>query len=103
MATPSKYPDKHILKVEDYTMDFSAVTSLSLSNPQCTIRVASGIDAAPAAMLSGSPVLVGGIVKQRIQGGVVGVTYTLTFVVTAADGRVYPDTVDLTVVDRALG
>jgi len=56
----------------------------TLSTASVTIAVYSGTDASPANMLLGSPTITGNTITQNVQGGVVGVTYELTFTATTS-------------------
>jgi hypothetical protein len=59
---------------------------VTLSLPTVTCVVLSGVDASPAAVLVGSPTVVGTTVVQKIQPGVVGCVYKLNAFVSDSSG-----------------
>jgi len=82
---------------EYFTVDFVrqlATGDTITAASACTVAVLEGTDANPSAMLLGSPVVLGSLVSQELQGGVAGVRYTLTFSVTTAQGETLPFTGD---------
>lgn len=58
----------------------------SISGATATASVWAGVDADPAAVLSGSPTVSGLIVTQGLTGGVAGVIYKVQIAATASDG-----------------
>lgn len=85
-----------------YSTDFSALLSAgeTLSTATASLRVTSGTDAAPSAMLSGLPVITGSIVSQLVIGGVAGSTYLLGISVTTSTGQVFVEAAQLDVLER---
>jgi hypothetical protein len=65
------------------------------------IRVVQGVDAAPSALLLGSPTIVGTTVQQWIQAGVLGVVYRLSFTSDTSIGKRLVEAGDLRIVARA--
>ena len=61
----------------------------TISGASVSATVFSGIDATPAALILGTPTIVGGVVTQNIQGGVPGVIYLLSCVVAASNAHNY--------------
>jgi phage gp36-like protein len=57
--------------------EFNFAPWTSVSSPVVTITLIEGVDADPTLMLVGSPTVVGGVVRQRLQGGVDGALYGL--------------------------
>lgn len=76
------FPSKHPSATFGIEIDFGQY-SIALASASVAITVQSGIDAAPASVLSGSAQIVGGKVRQRVMGGVAGVRYLLTVSGTA--------------------
>lgn len=93
MALKPKDPAESIV----VTFDFSA-NAISVSAPVVSVRVISGTDAAPSALLSGSPQVQGATVLQRIVGGVSGVWYELRCQADDPSGNRWVATDDLPVV-----
>lgn len=84
---PATFSPKDPAEVVTLGFDFAALApGLALSAPAVSATVATGTDAAPAALLSGAATIEGTRVLQRVQGGLAGVTYTLRAQVDAADG-----------------
>lgn len=85
-----------------YSIDFSALlgTGETLGTASASMRVTSGTDAAPSAMLSGLPVITGSIVSQLVIGGVAGSTYLLGISVTTSTGQTFVEAAPLKVLDR---
>ena len=68
------------------TFDFSALSTTAI-NPTVTASVDSGLpDLNPAAMLSGTPQVVGAKVLQLVTLGQAGTSYEFSCAITAADG-----------------
>lgn len=87
LTTPSFSP-KDPGETVFLAFDFSALmtTGLTLSTPVCTAVTRSGTDAAPSAVLSGSPTITGSKLVQRVTGGVALATYAIKAQVDASDG-----------------
>lgn len=85
---------------EQFTFDFSNVlaTSETISTASMVVTVQDGTDATPSAILSGSPVINGSRVAQRIYNGLDGVTYRLALSVTTSLTNVYTSVADLPVI-----
>lgn len=67
------------------TFDFSALlSSISAATVQC--KVIFGADATPAAILSGSAVIAGNVVRQVVIGGVDSVVYSIRCQATGPEG-----------------
>ena len=64
---------------EQFTFDFTPVlgTSETLTAATCVVEVKEGTDSNPSAIMSGTPIINGTKVAQRIYGGLDGVTYRL--------------------------
>jgi hypothetical protein len=54
-----------------------------------TVQVFTGVDANPAAILSGAPTITNNVAQQKIVGGVPGVVYLLTFAARSSVNAVY--------------
>jgi hypothetical protein len=68
----------------DFTDEVDASATLTSPTVVCTVH--KGTDPTPANVLVGSPVVSGKEVHQKVQPGVVGVTYKLRTVVTDSSG-----------------
>ena len=66
----------------DFAVDLA--TGETISTAPFTMAVVEGTDASPSSMLSGSPAISGTEVRQRVVGGVVGVTYELSCTITTS-------------------
>lgn len=80
-----KYPAEII----PYTFDFAKLTTAPISPVVAVARHSGNADANPAALLSGSPQVIGSQVRQKITGGVAGTNYTITCQVDTAAGERY--------------
>lgn len=76
---------------ELFYFDFSQVLgdSETISTANCTVEVASGTDASPSSIKSGSMVISLAQVSQRILGGVSGATYRLITTITTSNSNTY--------------
>lgn len=87
----TRWPDKDPNEQVNVAFDFSAATA-SVSSPTISVSVrwqyGPTADATPAAILSGTPTIVGAVVYQRVIGGVDKVDYLLTCTATSAAGEV---------------
>ena len=85
---------------EQFTFDFTPVlgTSETLTAATCVVEVKEGTDSNPSAIMSGTPVISGTKVAQRIYGGLDGVTYRLEMTVTTSATNVYTLVGDLPVI-----
>lgn len=89
MSFNDSFGAKDTASNEVFAFDFTDMLEdlgLTIQSQSVTISVISGVDAASAAMLSGSPQLSGNVVKQRVINGVAGVSYHLRCLVTLSDG-----------------
>lgn len=84
---------------ELFTFDFSPIlrSGETISTASCSVEVKDGEDPNPNAILSGSAQISGGLVVQRVFGGVNGVTYRLVMTVTTSLTNVYTLVGDLPV------
>jgi hypothetical protein len=85
MALSNKDPAETVT----VTFDFSALTPSPAAPAVSVLQVGGTQDANPAALLLGSPVIMGAKVLQQITGGLDGATYDLRCEATATDGSVY--------------
>ena len=85
-----------------YGIDFSNLlgSGETITSATASMRVVSGTDAAPSAMLSGSPVVNGGIVSHKLTGGVAGVVYLLGLTIYTSAGQTIIEAAPLTVRER---
>lgn len=85
---------------EQFTFDFSNVlgTGETISSAAMSVEVKDGTDSNPSAILSGSPVISGNRVAQRIYGGLDGVTYRLVLSIVTSATNVYTTVADLPVI-----
>jgi len=90
-----------------YGMDFykkCALSGSTVSSAVASVLVASGVDANPAALLSGGVSLSNGatnvqtMVSQTLLGGIPGVVYVLKIVATCSDGQILEGQAQLPVV-----
>lgn len=85
VVNPSKTPGSII------TIQFNFISELingaSISGATLDVEVLSGVDASPAAILDGSYTTSGGIVFQKLTGGVPGVIYQVTCFATLSNGN----------------
>lgn len=74
---------------EFFTVDFSRQIAVgtTLSSATVTMKVISGTDANPSAMISGSAVISGANVSQKLIGGVDGVRYAATYLAVTSAGE----------------
>jgi hypothetical protein len=80
------FSPKAPVEIVTLTFDFSALTG-GVTNALLTVAASIGVDAAPAAILSGMPQVSGAKVLQKVQGGLSGVHYELTCQVDTSDGE----------------
>lgn len=82
---------KGTAEVVDLEADFLSQLILgeTVLAASCSVVVHSGEDPNPSAMLSGVPSIAGSIVTQKIQGGVAGVIYTVSFAIRTSLVNVY--------------
>jgi len=77
---------------EKFWISFNYASELesgeTIASVSLTIEVTNGVDATPAAVMSGSPVIQTGDVVQLIQGGVARVTYAFLCLATTSAGRI---------------
>lgn len=73
-------------EIKAVRFDFSSETALTLSSPVVSLRVLSGTDATPQAMLSGVPAVVGLEVVQKLAPTVGGCTYEIWAFANDSDG-----------------
>jgi hypothetical protein len=71
--------------------DYASFNAGAPSSPEVTIAPRIGTDPAAAAMLQGSPIVVGSRVLQRIAGGVAGVEYEVRCLADVGGDRVLID------------
>lgn len=87
---PISFDAKDPAEVVTLAFDFAALSgALALSAPVVSVTVASGTDASPSAILSGAASVSGTQVLQRVQAGVLQVTYKLKAQIDLADGSRY--------------
>jgi hypothetical protein len=85
MALSSKDPQETVI----VTFDFTALAT-AISNPSvASTCIAGTLDANPAAILQGAPIVSSTRVMQQVTGGLDGATYDLRCQATAQDGSVY--------------
>ena len=84
---PPKDAEEKIPFVFNFQPDME--TSESISSALLTVAVVAGADGNPAAMLDGASSIVGGLVRQRIMGGITGNTYRVRCKVTLSSGNVF--------------
>lgn len=84
--TREKHPEE-VWDIEFDVTDFVPVGE-TISTAVFEPVVLSGTDASPGGMLSGNSVINGGKVKQRVIGGVVGVTYLFNLKLTFSNGAI---------------
>lgn len=84
------FEGKLIGETSSLVFDFLSVlpAGVTISSASVTASTYSGTDAAPSAILSGSPTISGSKVTQKVTVGVLGVTYLLLASATLSDGQV---------------
>ena len=84
---------------ELFTFNYSQVLdpAETISSATCTAITLNGIDPTPSAILSGTPVISGSNVSQRVYNGLNEVTYRLEMTATTSYGNVYTAIGDLPV------
>lgn len=87
--TNPAFDSKDPSEVVTLGFDFTALTDAPAAPTVTITRHSGSADAAPQQMLSGSPVLSGGKVLQRVISGVAGANYLLRCQVDAPDGSRY--------------
>jgi hypothetical protein len=70
----------------DFTASLSGGESVVSATVAC--ETFQGVDAAPAALLSGTPQILSPVVTHKVQGGLDGVTYALRCAATTSSARV---------------
>jgi hypothetical protein len=82
------FDPKHPSASDVFAVDFAADLAAGETLTGATFAIAAvvGIDAAASSMLSGAASVVGTQARQRIVGGVAGVTYDVRAVVTTSAG-----------------
>jgi len=85
-----------------YGIDFAALlaTGETISSATVALRVTKGTDLAPAAMLSGSAVIDGSAVKQKLTGGVAGAVYQLGISIVTSNGQTFVEAAPLQIIER---
>ena len=84
---PAKDPAEVLVAAFDYSDDLDAGETIASALLSASVQL--GLDADPAALLSGLPTISAGVVLQPFHGGVDGVIYTLRCVATLdPSGRV---------------
>lgn len=83
-------PPKRPIEREFFAFDYRALLAAGevIDEATWSIAVAQGADAAPAAMLSGSPVINGTKVSQLVIGGVNNVQYLLQCTAETSTGQI---------------
>ena len=96
-----QFTDKDPSEVVRLGIDFANLlaTGETISTATVTCRTAAGVDTTTA-MISGSKVISGSIVRQLVQGGSAGTTYKLSFLVTTSAGQTLIEGADLRVSQR---
>lgn len=84
-------PSKLIGETLNVTFDFQSQLRFgeTLSTPVVTVELVSGIDYAPEDLLTGTASVSGGVVTQKINAGMGGVSYILTCTVTGSSTATY--------------
>lgn len=73
---PAKDPAEILVATFDFSEDFAVGETIAAATVTCTVL--SGVDEAPVAVVdSALPAIDGGSVRQRLTGGVAGVSYRL--------------------------
>ena len=74
------FREKAVAETQTLVFDFASILAPgeSISSASTSAAVYSGIDSAPAAIISGGGAISGSKVSQKITGGVEGVVYLLT-------------------------
>lgn len=85
-----------------YGIDFGPLlgTGESVSSASAHIRATQGADEGAAGMLDGAASIAGAVVRQKVRGGVAGVTYQLAATVVTTSGQVFVEAVPLRVLEK---
>jgi hypothetical protein len=85
-----------------YGVDFASLLAVgeTISSATVSNRALVLTDAGSAAMLSGSPVIAGSVVTQKIIAGLAGNTYRIGFSVVTSVGQTFVEAGDLVVAER---
>lgn len=85
-----------------YGIDFSALLAdgETISSATPLLRALTKDDAGTAAMLSGSAVITGAVVTQKIINGLAGNTYRFGISITTSTGQIFIDAGDIAVAER---
>ena len=88
----STWSPKNPTSGEFFTVDLvrQLAPNDSITGGTCTISIISGTDPAAASMLSGTPVISGTNLSQKVIAGVDGVRYRLNFSATTLLGETLP-------------
>ena len=88
---------------ELFTFNYSQVLepAETIVSATCTAITMNGVDPNPSAILSGTPIISGANVSQRVYNGLNEVTYRLEMVATTSYGNVYTAVGDLPVYDAS--
>jgi hypothetical protein len=86
IISPVKFLGETVLIPFDFISRLDPVETIS--SPSLLATTFSGTDANPALILSGSPVILGSVVTQKISGGTVGATYNILCTVNTSLGQI---------------
>lgn len=85
-----------------YGHDFANLLAAgeTISSASATMRVITGTDLTPSAMLSGTPVVSGTTVKHKVIDGVAGNTYMFAVTVVTSAGQTFIEAAPIRVMER---
>lgn len=82
----AKDPAEALVATFDFTLALDDLETISVASVTSTLLA--GVDASPAAVISGTPVIDSGAVKCPFGGGVDGASYTLRCQITTSASRI---------------
>ena len=85
IVSPSKTPASIVTQQFNFIADL--INGASISGATLSVEVLSGVDPSPEDILDGSYTISGGIVSQKLTGGVPGVIYQVTCFATLSNGN----------------
>lgn len=85
LVSPSKTAASIVTQQFNFIADL--INGASISGATIDVEVLVGIDASPTDILDGSPTISGGVISQKLTGGVPGVIYQVTCFATLSNGN----------------
>ncbi len=87
ITLPAKDPAER--KLVSFVFDADLAEGASIASATVSIATRAGVDASPAAVLSGAPIISGGAVMHLVRDGIAGTDYDLRCLATDSTGQVH--------------